>query len=299
MMPAMELILLGTGSPLPAPNRCGAGNLIISGDSTVLVDCGWGAARRLIASGVPLARIDTIFFTHMHSDHITDLPDLLMMRWTLGGATRPLTIYGPEGTREAVEGFRAGLNPDVRYRMAHHGEKLALDGVRVIVHETPATPGVSHVATVGDIAVGAFEVDHRPVVPALGFRVEARGKSVVLSGDTKRCDALVQASKGADLLVSEALHTGMMRDRINMARSASNERIAGILEDACDYHAPTLDVAEMARDAGVPRLVLSHLIPPIPDEGPAVDQFVAGMSDIYSGSIQVARDMQRITIDES
>lgn len=296
-MPAMELILLGTGSPLPSANRCGAGTVIISGDSAVLVDCGWGAARRLVASGVPLDRINTVFFTHMHSDHITDLPDLMMMRWTLGGATRPLTVYGPEGTREAVEGFRAGLNPDVRYRVAHHGAKLSLDGIEVIVHETPATPGVSHVATVGDIAVGAFEVDHRPVVPALGFRVEARGKSVVLSGDTKRCDALVQASKGADLLVSEALHVGMMQDRINMARKNGNERIAGILEDACNYHAPTLDVAKMARDAGVPRLVLSHLIPPIPDEGAAVDQFVAGMAGVFPGPILVARDMQRLTLE--
>ena len=296
-MPAMELILLGTGSPLPSANRCGAGTVIISGDSAVLVDCGWGAARRLVASGVALDRINTVFFTHMHSDHITDLPDLMMMRWTLGGATAPLTIYGPEGTREAVEGFRAGLNPDVRYRVAHHGSKLSRDGIEVVVYETPATAAVSHVATVGDIAVGAFEVDHRPVVPALGFRVEARGKSAVLSGDTKRCDALVQASKGADLLVSEALHLDMMRDRINLARKNGNERIAGILEDACNYHAPTLDVAEMARDAGVPRLVLSHLIPPIPDEGAVVDQFVAGMADVFPGPILVARDMQRLTLE--
>lgn len=297
-MPAMELILLGTGSPLPSGNRCGAGNLITSGDSTVLVNCGWGAARRLIASGVPLGKVNTIFFTHMHSDHITDLPDLMMMRWTLGGATAPLTIYGPEGTREAVEGFRAGLNPDVRYRFAHHGEKLSREGIEVIVHETPATGAVSHVATVGDITVGAFEVNHRPVVPALGFRVEARGKSVVLSGDTKRCDTLVQASKGADVLVSEALHLGMMQDRINLARKNGNERVVGILEDACNYHAPTRNVAEMARDAGVPRLVLSHLLPPIPDEGAVVDEFVAGMSDIYPGPILVARDMQRITVGD-
>jgi ribonuclease Z len=297
-MPAMELILLGTGSPLPSVNRCGAGNVIMSGDSAVLVDCGWGAARRLIASGVPLGKINSVFFTHMHSDHITDLPDLMMMRWTLGGATVPLTIYGPEGTREAVEGFRAGLGPDIRYRFAHHGEKLSRDGIEVIVHEIPATPGVAHVAMDGDIAVGSFEVDHRPVVPALGFRVEARGKSVVLSGDTKRCDMLVQASKGADVLISEALHLGMMQDRINMARRSGNERMAGILEEACEYHAPTLDVAEMARDAGVPRLVLSHLIPPIPDEGSVVDDFVAGMGDVFPGPITVARDMQRLTLGD-
>jgi len=295
-MPAMEIVVLGTGSPLPSANRCGAGNVVLAGESAVLIDCGWGAARRLIASGVPLAKIDTIFFTHMHSDHITDLPDFMMMRWTLGGATVPLTVYGPEGTREAVQAFRAALNPDVRYRLAHHGEKLAPEGIDVIVHEVRATPGVSHAATVGAISVGSFEVDHRPVVPALGFRVEADGRAAVVSGDTRRCDALVKASKGADLLLSEALNAAMMRDRINLARANGNERIAGILVDACDYHATTHDVAEMARDAGVPRLVLTHLIPPIPDDGPVVEQFLAGMSDIYPGSIQVARDLQRIAI---
>ena len=295
-MPAMELLILGTGSPLPAGNRCGAGNVILCGESKVLVDCGWGAARRLITSGVPLGQIDHVFFTHMHSDHITDLPDFIMMRWTMGGATKPLTVYGPEGTREAVEGFRAALNPDVRYRFAHHGEKLSRDGIEVIVHETPAAAAVSHVTTVGEISVGAFEVDHRPVVPALGFRIEARGHAVVLSGDTKKCDSLVEASRGVDVLLSEAVHLGMMQDRINLLRANGNERTAVMLEEACDYHAPTLHVAEMARDAGVPRLVLSHIIPPIPDEGPMVEQYVAGMSDIFKGRIEVARDMQRVTI---
>ncbi|HYM14638.1 MAG TPA: MBL fold metallo-hydrolase [Dehalococcoidia bacterium] len=292
----MELVILGTGSPLPSGNRCGAGNVVTSGGDTVLIDCGWGAARRLIASGVPLGNIDTVFFTHMHSDHITDLPDFIMMRWTLGGATHPLTVYGPEGTREAVEGFRAALNPDVRYRFAHHGDKLSRDGIEVIVHETPATAAVSRVATVGEISVGAFEVDHRPVVPALGFRVEAGGAAVVFSGDTKKCDALVQASKGADMLVSEAVHLDMMQTLIERARTNGNERMAGILEEACNYHAPTLDVAAMAREAGVPRLVLSHLIPPIPDEGERVAAFIAGMGDIFPGPIDVARDMQRFTV---
>lgn len=295
-MPDMEITLLGTGSPLPSGNRCGAGQLVVSGESSVLVDCGWGAARRLIATGVSLGSIDNVFFTHMHSDHITDFPDFAMMRWTLGGATKPLHVYGPEGTREAIEGFRTGLNPDVRYRFAHHGEKLSREGIEVVVHEIPATPAVSHVASVNGIDVGSFEVDHRPVVPALGFKVEARGKKAVFSGDTVRVQSLVDAAKGADLLISEAVHLGMMDDRIKMLRGAQQERMAQILEEACAYHAPTHDVAEMARDAGVPRLVLTHLIPPIPNEGPAVEQFVGGMRDIFPGELLVAQDMQKVTL---
>lgn len=293
---AFDVILLGTGSPLPSANRCGAGNVIVGAEGTVLIDCGWGAGRRLIASGVPLGGIDTLFFTHMHSDHISDLPDLLMMRWTLGDAQNPLTIYGPEGTREMVEGFRGGLNPDVRYRFAHHGDKLSKDGIECIVHEIPATPDVAFVAKAGDLSIGSFEVDHRPVVPALGFKVEGGGASAVFSGDTRKVESLVRASKGADVLVSEAVHLGMMQDRVKVARGNNNERMARILQEACDYHAPTMDVAEMAREAGVGRLVISHLIPPIPDDGPPVEQFIAGMSDVYGGPITVGRDLQRITV---
>ncbi len=297
MTAAMEITLLGTGSPLPSPNRCGAGQVIVSGDDRVLIDCGWGAARRLIATGIPLGSIDHVFFTHMHSDHISDLPDLLMMRWTLGAAKHPLTIYGPEGTREMVEGFRAGLNPDVRYRFAHHGDKLSREGIECIVHEVPATAEPASIARIGEIEMLSFEVDHFPVVPAFGFRVEARGKSAVFSGDTKKCDALVRASKGADMLVSEALHLGMMQQRIDLARKNNNERMAQILEEACNYHAPTLEVAAMARDAGVGRLVISHLIPPIPDEGPLVAAFLAGMAEVYPGPLAIATDSERFVIE--
>jgi ribonuclease Z len=298
-MAKFELLILGTGSPLPSGDRCGAGNVLLGEESTVLIDCGWGAARRLIASGVPLGSIDTLFFTHMHSDHITDLPDFMMMRWTAGGAKKPLTVYGPEGTREAVEGFRNALNPDVRYRVAHHGDKLSMDGIQVIVNEIPATPDPNHVATSGDLEVASFEVDHRPVEPALGFTVTWRGHTAVFSGDTRKVDSLVRASKGADVLVSEAVHLGMMQDRINFMRARNDERTAEILVEACDYHAPTLDVADMAREAGVGRLLLSHLIPPIPTSGPQVEQFVAGMSDIYKGEIKVCSDLERFVIAEA
>jgi ribonuclease Z len=291
-----DVILLGTGSPLYSPVRCGAGNVVVAGDTAVLVDCGWGAARRLIASGVPLGNVKHAFFTHMHSDHITDLPDFLIMRWTMSGAAQPLHVYGPEGTREMVEGFRAGLEPDVRYRIAHHGEKLPRAGMDVVVHEVPATPDVTAVANIGPLAVGAFEVDHYPVVPALGFRVESGGAAVVFSGDTKRTDNLVRAAKGADTLVSEALHLGLMQGRVQMLRGMNNERVAKMLEEACEYHTPTLEVAEMARDAGVRRLVISHLIPPIPDDGPPVEQFIAGMADVFAGELVVGRDLQRITV---
>lgn len=297
-MPKFEITLLGTGSPLPSLNRCGAGQLIVTDEATILIDCGWGAARKLTgAAGVgPIAEIDTLFFTHMHSDHITDLPDFMMMRWTAGAAQRPLTIYGPDGTLEAVTGFRNALNPDVRYRRAHHGNKLSQDGIEVIVHEIPVSDDPRAVAEVGGIQVSSFEVDHKPVDPALGFTVEYRGKRVVFSGDTRKCQNLVNAAKGADVLVSEAVHIGLMENLMKLRRGNNDERTAQILQEAVEYHSPTMDVAEMAREAGVKELVLTHLIPPIPNEGPMVEEFVAGMSDVYKGPISVAVDNHKLNV---
>ena len=80
----LEVVFLGTGSPLPSADRCGAGAVLVAGDTHILVDCGWGSARKLIPSGIQPSRIDTAILTHMHSDHITDIPDFLFLRWVTG-----------------------------------------------------------------------------------------------------------------------------------------------------------------------------------------------------------------------
>jgi len=291
----MEITILGTGTPLPSNDRCGGAQLITSGDDAIVIDMGWGAARRLIASGFPLARVNAIFFTHMHSDHITDLPDLMIMRWTMG-ATQPLVIYGPEGTRQMADGFHSALQADIGYRFAHHGEKLSREGIAYEVHEVPATKEARHIADVGGISVSSFEVDHWPVAPAFGFKVEAGGKTAVFSGDTKKVQSLVDAARGADVLVSEAVNAGFMMDRVNLLRSRGDERTAGILVEAIDYHVQPHEVAEMARDAGVKRVIITHLLPPIANDDGLEARFIEGMSEIYGGPIEVARDLQKFVV---
>jgi ribonuclease Z len=296
MPAALEVVFLGTGSPLPSPVRCGAGQVVLAGNARLLIDCGWGVARRLSAAHVPPSSIDVACFTHMHSDHITDVPDFLISRWT-GGATRPLAVYGPEGTRSMIEGFLAALGRDIGYRFAHHGEKLSRDGIHCEVREVAATPDPAQVVELDGLQVASFEVDHRPVVPALGFRVSRDGVRVVFSGDTTPCDSLRRASEGADALVCEAMHTDMLAQRIAALKAIGQGRVASLLEDVPSYHSATHDVAVLARDAGVHRLVLSHVIPPIPNEGPEVAAFTAGMEQIYPGPISVAQDLQRITFE--
>lgn len=295
MPQTFDIVFLGTGSPLPSADRCGAGQIVVAGDTHILVDCGWGAARRILPAGIWANQIDIAIFTHMHTDHITDFPDFLFLRWT-AGATKPLRVFGPEGTKEMVDGFLMALRRDIGFRLAHHPGKLHPDGIKIEVIEVPTTKQAAPFLDIGGLRVEAFEVDHYPVVPAFGYRMLFDGRSAVLSGDTSFCETLAVASTDADVLVCEAMNVDMLEERIFALRKAGRELQASLFEDVPSYHLPTADVARLARQAGVGRLVLSHLIPPIPNAGPAVEQFTAGMDGIYKGAIHVAKDMERVSV---
>lgn len=295
MSDRFEVVFLGTGSPLGNPDRCGAGQVVVGGDTHVLVDCGWGAARRLTPAGVRPNVIDTAVFTHMHTDHMTDVPDFLFLRWT-AGATKPLKVYGPEGTAEMIEGFLLALRRDIGFRIAHHGDKLHPDGIKVVVTELPTTTAPHKFLELDGLLFESFEVDHFPVVPAFGYRATFGGRVVVLSGDTSFCDSLLEASRGADMLVCEALNLPMMTQRIEAVKAMGMTREAGLLSDVPSYHIATDQIARLALDAGVGEVVLTHVIPPITNDPGQVAAFSAGMSDVYSGPIRVAHDTERIPV---
>ena len=287
-------MFLGTGGPLPSADRCGAGAVLVAGETHVLVDCGWGSARRLIPAGIRPAQIDTTIFTHMHSDHITDVPDFLFLRWVTG-ASKALEVYGPEGTQEMIDGFLMAMRRDIGFRIAHHGDKLHPKGIEVKVTEVSSSQSPTEFLKMGDLRLEAFEVDHFPVVPAFGFRATYAGRSVVFSGDTSKCDSLLEASKGVDMLVCEALNLAMLERTIAALKpNAPNQ--AGNLEDVPSYHISTIEVAELARDAGVGEVVLTHVLPTIVSQDAMEAMFVQGMSEIYSGKIRVARDTQRMAV---
>jgi ribonuclease Z len=295
MAQPFDVIFLGTGSPLPSPDRVGCGHVVVAGEEHIMVDCGWGAARRILASGVMPSAIDTAIFTHMHTDHITDFPDFLFLRWT-SGARVPLRVFGPEGTGEMVEGFLHALRRDIGFRLAHHGDKLHPDGIVVEVTEVPSTRRPEPFFERNGLVLERFEVDHFPVVPAFGYRARYDGRSVVLSGDTSFCESLLHASEGVDLLVCEALNTAMLNERIAALRAMGRELQASLFEDIPSYHIDVAEVARLAAQAGVRQLVLSHLIPPVPNIGPELDRFTAGMAGVFGGPIRVARDTERIPV---
>ncbi len=290
-----EVVFLGTGSPLPSADRCGAGQVVVAGDTHVLIDCGWGAARRLRPSGVTPSAIDVALFTHMHTDHMTDFPDFLFQRWT-AGASVPLRVYGPEGTQEMVDGFLLALRRDIGFRLAHHGDKLHADGIKVEVTEVPVSASAVPFLKLGMLTFESFEVDHFPVVPAFGYRARFDGRAVVLSGDTSLCESLAGAADGADMLVCEAMNAPMLQQTQEMLRSLGRGREADLLGDVPSYHIATTEIAGLAKRAGVGEVVLSHIIPPIPNDGDREAEFMSGMAAVYGGQIRVARDMQRIAV---
>jgi len=289
-MAELELTLLGTSSPIHQPHRFGPCQVISGGGTNILVDVGWGATLRLYQANLPPQRIDAVFITHLHSDHTTDLADFLVMRW-VGGVSAPLPVYGPSGTAKMIDGYREALAEDTKFRLAHHGEKLSPVGTACDVAEISAGEEPQAVATVGDITVKAFHVDHRPVMPAFGYRLERGGKSIVISGDTNPCAGLLNGSKDADILVCDSMNRGMMAALEDRIRAIGNQLQAALLADAHNYHASTEDAADIAQRAGVKHLVLSHVMPPIVPE--QEQEFIAGLDGIYSGKLSVGHDLER------
>ena len=273
----IEVTLLGTGSPIPDPHRAGPATLVRAGSATLLVDCGRGVLLRLAAAGSSVANLSALLLTHLHSDHLTDLGDVITTRWIMGFGAPPLPIVGPPGTRAVVDATLASLAPDVRYRIDHHDdldEGPALEVVEVADGEAWAG---------GDARVLAAPTDHRPVAPTIGFRVEHGGAAVVLAGDTVPCPSLDELCAGADALV----HTVIRKDLI---AAVPVQR----LQDVCDYHSSVEEAAATAARAGVGTLVLTHYVPAlVPGEE---DQWRARAAGAFAGRVELGDDLLRVEV---
>jgi ribonuclease Z len=257
--------LCGTGSPLPNRDRAGACTLIIAGKHIFVVDAGEGSARNIALMGVPTTRIERLFLTHFHSDHIDGLGPMMLLRWAGSSNTSPLPVHGPEGVDAVMAGFNAAYIADNGYRIAHHGEAIIPPAAAGAVAVPFALTGDSAVIYAADgLKVTAFRVNHAPVAPALGYRFDYQGRSVVISGDTAPTPILINVAKGADLLIHEALQpklVGLISEALDAKQIKTT---AQITRDILDYHTSPEDAAKAAQNAGVSELVLSHIVPAIP-----------------------------------
>jgi ribonuclease Z len=273
----MQITLLGTGSPIPDPLRAGPATLVRSGESTLLVDCGRGVLMRLAGAGVLPPMLSVVLVTHLHSDHLTDLNDVITTHWVMGAEPSSLHVLGPPGLREVADATLSALAPDIRYRLAHHADLTRPP----ILEVTEVAPGDEF--EVGAAVVRVAATDHRPVEPTVAYRIEGEGRSVVLGGDGVPCAGLDELCKGADAYVQTVI-------RADLVRQVPNARF----QDIVNYHSTVEDAARTATRAGVGTLVLTHYVPPMARE--QSDEWRALAEEHFAGDIVLADDLTTVDL---
>jgi ribonuclease Z len=292
----LHVFTLGTGSPQLGGGRMPVANAVIAGDEFLLVDAGEGASRTMGELGLPVRRITGVLITHWHSDHFAGLGQVLNQSWN-ADRDHEIEVHGPVGVERVMGGLAEIYRDDIRFRslgeVEHNDPRLAL-GRPIPIDIPEGEPGTVVLERNG-VVVRAFHVDHGHVTPAYGFRIEYRGKSVVISGDTVASPRVAQAARGCDLLIHEALNVRLMRNAVAALRELGNDGDAERAEGLLGYHADTIGVAKIAQQAGAARLVLSHIIPA--SSNPILIRlFVSGMSEHYRGPIEVAEDGQHFAL---
>jgi ribonuclease Z len=273
----MQVVILGSGSPLPDPTRAGPSTLVRTSVGDLLFDCGRGVLMRAAAALSGAGTFRALFLTHLHSDHITDLNDVFTTRWVMSLEPNPLPVFGPSGTAALLQATEAMLEPDIGYRLAHHAGLQW----RPVSTVTEVDRGV--IFNEGTVRVTAGPTDHAPVRPTVGFRIDDGERSVVISGDTVPCAGLDELCAGADMLV----HTVIRRDLIEQFDLPR-------LTDIIDYHSSVPDAARTADRTGIGTLVLTHLVPA---PAPGTEQeWLDQATTHFKGRVVLATDLQQLEV---
>ena len=252
----LKVVVCGSRSPLPSPGRAESCVLVEAGDDIYIFDLGNGSVNNLTQYQVPWPNVKAVLITHMHSDHMADLPDAHLQSW-IQGRTSPLKVYGPEGINLVTKGFELAYSADYQYRNEHHGDDMlpmsiaGFNAIQIINNQfiPNDTPGLE---------ILPFVVDHYPVNSAFGFKISYKDRTVVISGDTIHDGSVQKYSQDADLLVHSAISIDIVE---RMRGIAPIPQMDKILFDIQDYHTSIEEAGEIARDASVEHLLIYHSIP--------------------------------------
>lgn len=271
------VIPLGTGTPVPNPERSGPATAVVVGRRVLLFDAGAGVMRRLAAAGLPIDGVEAAFISHLHSDHTLGLPDLILTSWVMGRST-PMRLTGPPGLRRMTDHLIAAWAEDTVVRVTGL-ERGRPGGYRVAVHEVEG--GVVYDS--GGITVTAIRVPHGEWQHAFAYRVDAAGRSIVISGDTRPSEALVRAASDVDVLVHEVYPE---------TRIAPENRPGGDLWPRYlrEVHTSDVELGRLAAAAKPRLLLLTHVLFMGANEQEVLDGIRRGG---YTGRVVLARDLAR------
>jgi len=283
-----RVTLLGTGVPIPRPDRFGPSTLIEAGNHTVLIDAGRGATMRLFQLGIPIGQIDALLLTHFHSDHTVGIPDLWLTGWLnsyFGNRRRPFNVIGPVGTRTLMYHLEAAYSRDIEIRV--EDEKLARENVAISVKEF-TEDGVVYQA--GELTVIAFTVDHGDAIkPAFGYRIEYQGRAVVISGDTRYNANVLRYGEHADLLIHEVAMA-----RPELLGEAAIQRIV-------NHHTSPQEAGRVFAQTKPKLAAYTHLVMLASEtiKPPTTDELIAATRETYAGPLQVGEDLMSFEIGET
>lgn len=230
--------------------------------------------------------------THFHSDHIGELGELMLKRWAGGSRKEPLEVFGPRGVETVVRGFNLAYSLDREPRIAHHGPEVAPPagaGGIAKPFDFPAGKEAVVIINADGLKVTAFLVDHRPVAPAVGYRFDYKGRSLVISGDTLPSESLRRQASGIDLLLHEALQPTMVRALSVLFKTSGRNNAANITADILNYHTFPEEAARIAEAVGAQHLVLYHLLPPLP-VSILNEAFLGDAKEFFGGPITIGVD---------
>jgi ribonuclease BN (tRNA processing enzyme) len=274
---SVTVVMIGTGTPVPNPRAAGPATAVVVGKRVFLFDAGANVERQLAAADLPTNGVEAVFFTHLHSDHVLGYPDLIFTSWVFGRKL-PLRAFGPPGLSAMTKNFIAAFSDDIKVRTTglEHAPPL---GYRVSVKETRG--GVVYDS--GGVRITAFQVPHGAWPVALGYRIDAPGRSIVISGDTRPSSEVTRRAAGVDVLIHE----------VYSAAKVENEKMA----DGGDWpkylasaHTSDVEIGSLAKTANPRMVILTHVI----SLGATDSAMVAAVhSRGYTGRVVVAHDLDR------